>query len=242
MSRADRYLVAKGHFESRAKAQAAIEAGRVRADGVTVRKASQTIAAGARIEAEPAHPYVSRAALKLIEGLDRFGVDPSGRVALDIGASTGGFSEVLLERGAARVFAVDVGRDQLHASLREEPRLTDLSPQDARTLTAAGMDPAPDLLVCDASFIGLEKILPVPLSLAADRAELIALFKPQFEVGRAHIGRGGLVRSAAAIEEAQARVEAFLAQSGWPVAAACESPITGGDGNREFLLYARRKR
>ena len=239
--RADLYLVQHGFFDTRARAQAAIAAGKVRLNGAALVKASQKIPPGAVIEAEAAHPWVSRAALKLVAGLEAFGVDPAGRTCLDVGASTGGFSEVLLSRGAAKVFAVDVGRDQLHDSLRRDPRIVGMEGQDARALTAEMIDPAPSLIVCDASFISLLKLLPVPLSLAADEAELIALVKPQFEAGRAAIGKGGVVKSetqrARAVEEVRAGLEGM---SGFQVTGLTQSPVEGGDGNIEFLLAARK--
>ena len=237
--RADRYLVDHGYFDTRAKAQAAIEAGGVFADGVRVAKPAQKIAPGAAIKAEPAHPYVSRAALKLLAGLDAFGVDPSGRVCLDVGASTGGFTHVLLERGAAFVAAVDVGRDQLHPSLRGDKRVLSLEASDARDLTLAMIGGrAPELIVCDASFISLEKVLPAALALAAPGARLVTLFKPQFEVGRAHVGKGGLVKDQAAVERAKENARAFLARAGFELVGEINSPITGGDGNREYLIAA----
>lgn len=238
--RADLYLVEHGFFDTRARAQAAIAAGGVRVDGTPLAKASQKIQPGAVVEAEPAHPFVSRAALKLQAGLDAFGIDPSGRVCLDIGASTGGFTEVLLQRGAAKVYAVDVGRGQLHASLRKDRRVANLEASDARSLTGAEIGEAPSLIVCDASFISLEKLLAVPLSLAAPDAVLITLFKPQFEVGPGHVGKGGIVKDAAAVEAARSRVKAFLQREGWPVEAEIQSPIRGGDGNLEYLFLARR--
>jgi 23S rRNA (cytidine1920-2'-O)/16S rRNA (cytidine1409-2'-O)-methyltransferase len=237
--RADKYLVEHGYFETRAKAQAAIAAGCVRADGAVLSKPSQKIAPGAVIEAAPAHPYVSRAALKLIAGLDRFGVDPSGRTCLDVGASTGGFTQVLLQRGAAFVAAVDVGRDQLHQSLRADPRVLSLEATDARTLTLEQIGGrAPELVVCDASFISLEKVLAAPLALAAPGARLIALFKPQFEVGRAHVGKGGVVKDDDAVDRAEENARAFLARAGFEVQGSIESPLPGGDGNRERLIAA----
>ena len=237
--RADKYLVEHGYFETRARAQAAIEAGRVQVNGAPLAKASQKIPNGAAITAQRAHPYVSRAALKLIAGLDAFGVDPAGKVCLDVGASTGGFTEVLLQRGAAFVAAVDVGRDQLHASLRHDERVLSLEGLDARSLTLERIGGrAPEVIVCDASFIGLEKVLDRPLALSAPGAWLIALFKPQFQVGRAHVGKGGLVKDTAAIERAQKEVCAFLESARFAVQGVIESPVTGGDGNQERLIGA----
>lgn len=237
--RADKFLVEHGYFETRARAQAAIAAGCVRVNGVVLTKASRTIPDGARVEAEAAHPYVSRAALKLVAGLEAFGVDPAGQVCLDVGASTGGFTQVLLERGAAFVAAVDVGRDQLHDQLRGDSRVLSLEATDARTLTLDQIGGrAPQLVVCDASFISLEKILPTVLSLAAPGAALIALFKPQFEVGRAHVGKGGVVKDEQAVAHAEENARAFLARAQFDIQGSVESPITGGDGNRERLIGA----
>ena len=238
--RADKYLVENGHFDTRAKAQAAIAAGKVVVNGVALTKPSQSIAEGAQIHAEPAHPYVSRAALKLVEGLDVFGVDPAGRTCLDIGASTGGFTQVLLARGAAQVIAVDVGRDQLAPVLKYDPRVTSLEGTDARSLTRADLGgAAPDLLVCDASFISLEKVLARPLELLAEGGEMIVLFKPQFEVGPNHVGKGGLVKDEDAVERAKENARAFFARASIPVKGETGSPIRGGDGNREYLFYGR---
>ena len=236
--RADRILVRLGLFESRASARAAIEAGLVRADGVPVTKPAQEISIDADIEADPAHPYVSRGGLKLAHGLEVFGVDPAARVCLDIGASTGGFTEVLLLNGAAHVVAVDVGRGQLHPRIADDPRVTSYEATDARNLTAGMLDTAPGLLVCDASFISLEKLLAVPLSLAAPGAEFVGLFKPQFEVGREHVGKGGIVTDIAAADAAAARFEAWMNEKGWPIHAWTASPVSGGDGNAERLFHA----
>lgn len=236
--RADKYLVEHGHFETRARAQAAIDAGGVTVNGVVLKKASSSIPEGARIEAVAAHPYVSRAALKLERGLAVFGYDPQDKICLDVGASTGGFSEILLLKGARKVYAVDVGRDQLHERLKSDPRLISLEGQDARDLSQAEIEEAPELIVCDASFIGLEKVLETPLKLGAPGAHLIALFKPQFQVGRANIGKGGLVKNDAAVETAAQECRSFLTQRGWSVTGWEESPIKGGDGNQEYLIAA----
>ncbi len=236
--RADVWLVEHGYFDSRAKARAAIEAGGVSVNGARISRPSARIPDGADVSAEPAHPYVSRAALKLIGGLEAFGVDPGGLDCLDVGASTGGFTEVLLERGAARVCAVDVGRGQLHARLRANPRIISLEGVDARDLSAADIGFAPQLIVCDASFIGLEKVLERPLSLAAPQARLVALFKPQFQVGRAFIGKGGIVNDRDAAARAEAQAVAWLQARAWLPAGAADSPIRGADGNAERLLFA----
>ena len=241
--RADLYLVQHGHFETRAKAQAAIAAGLVTVDGQVVNKASQKIPGGASVAASAPHPWVSRAALKLEAGLDGFDIDPAGWTCLDVGASTGGFTEVLLSRGAGHVYAVDVGRDQLHARLKNDPRVTSLEATDARTLTAELIPDRPSLIVCDASFIGLLKVIQRPLALAAETADLIALIKPQFEVGRAAIGKGGLVKSEADRDRAVADVRSGLdGLEGFSVRVVMDSPIEGGDGNREYLIAARRER
>lgn len=237
LDRADKVLVSLGHFESRALAQAAIAAGKVTVGGRVLSKASEKIFADAKIVAEAEHPWVSRAGLKLSHALDVFEVDPAGLACLDIGASTGGFTDVLLARGAASVVAVDVGRDQLHQRLRGHPKISSLEGTDARSLTADQVG-APELLVCDASFISLHKLLLVPLSLAAPKAHLIALFKPQFEVGRAHVGKGGIVSDSAATQQAEAAFVDWLAEQGWNTRAHAESPIKGGDGNAERLIYA----
>ncbi len=239
--RADRLLVALGLFESRTSARAAIEAGRVHVDGAAVTKPSQEIDSQARIEAEPAHPYVSRGGLKLAHALDAFGVDPAGRACLDIGASTGGFTDVLLRRDARHVVAVDVGRGQLHASLAGDARVTSLEATDARALKAEDLGEPPGLLVCDASFIALEKLLGVPLSLGAPEADFVGLFKPQFQVGRENVGKGGIVTDLAASDVAAARFDAWMNEKGWPIHAWTASPISGGDGNAERLFHAVRR-
>lgn len=236
--RADQYLVAHGHYDSRARAQSAIKAGKVTVDGAAVRKASQNIPENAVVLAEEEHPWVSRGGLKLVKALEVFGIDPSGRYCLDVGASTGGFTQVLLERGAAKVCAVDVGQGQLHASLHNHPRLLSLENQDARSLTEELIGYAPDLIVCDASFISLSKVLSVPLSLAAPGARLISLVKPQFEVGRGGIGRGGLVKNEALALQSLEEVKLWLNAVGWNVMGEDVSPIKGGSGNTEYLIWA----
>jgi 23S rRNA (cytidine1920-2'-O)/16S rRNA (cytidine1409-2'-O)-methyltransferase len=238
--RADVLLVERGLFESRAKARAAIEAGGVSADGRVLAKASEAVEESAEIVAVAAHPYVGRGALKLVHALDLWPVAAAGRIVLDVGASTGGFTEVCLARGAAKVFAVDVGRGQLHPKLAADPRVVSLEGVDARALTGELIPEPPQLVVTDVSFISLEKALPAALALAAPGADLVALVKPQFEVGPERVGRGGLVKDAAARQAALEAVAAFVAASGWPVQATADSPIEGGDGAREFLLWAKK--
>lgn len=237
--RADLLLVARGLAESRAKARAAIEAGGVSVDGVTVRSASALVEEDAAIEATPAHPWVSRGGIKLAHALDRFGVDPSGRVCMDVGASTGGFTQVLLHRGAAHVYAIDVGTAQLHASLRDDPRVTNLERTDARRLSRALVPQPPSLIVCDASFIGAAKVLLVPLSLAAAQADLIALIKPQFEAGP-NAGKDGVLDEGTARDAAHATMIALDGVEHFRLVSMIDSPIAGGDGNLELLLHARR--
>jgi len=235
--RADLLLVARGLVESRAKARAAIEAGGVTAGGVVVAKPADLIEEGAELFVTPPHPWVSRGGVKLAHALDFFGVDPAHRVCLDVGASTGGFTDVLLNRGASRVFAVDVGRDQLHHSLRSDPRVVQLEGADARTLTSAEIVEPPTLFVCDASFIGAAKVLPTPLSLAAQDADLIVLIKPQFEAGP---GKGGVLAEEDARAVAQTTIEALDGLQGFRFVAQTDSPIRGGDGNLELLAHYRR--
>lgn len=210
------------------------------ADGRPVGKASEMLDETAAIAAAPAHPWVGRGALKLVHALDLWPVAVAGRVVLDVGASTGGFTEVALSRGAARVYAVDVGRGQLHPRLAADPRVTSLEATDARDLTAALIPQPPGLIVTDVSFIGLAKALPAALALAGEGADLIALVKPQFEVGREHVGKGGIVSDPDARARALEDVKGFLAGACWTVRDAAESPIAGGDGNREFLIWAKR--
>jgi len=237
--RADQLLVERGLFESRARAQAAIAAGLVTADGAIVRKPSDRLAREARIEAEAPHPFVSRGGLKLAAALDAFGFDPQGRDCLDIGASTGGFTDVLLRRGARHVLAVDVGREQLHASLRRHPRVTSLEGQDIRELAPAATQTPPSLAVIDVSFISLKLVLPAVAALLAPEAGLVALVKPQFEAGRAALKKG-VVRDAETHERVCGEIVAALQELGFAVLGLVPSPIEGGDGNREFLVGARR--
>ena len=241
MARLDIALVANGLAPTRSRALDLIRRGFVSVGGVVVTKAGHAISADAHIVlATDAPQHVSRGAEKLIAALDRCGFDPRAHHAADIGASTGGFTEVLLARGAASVTAVDVGHGQLHPSLRDDVRVIVLEQRDARSLTSADFIHPITAITADVSFISLEKALPNILTLAAPGAWLIALIKPQFEVGRDNVGRGGLVRDAAAIATAVERIATWLAASGWNVHATLPSPITGGDGNQEFLIGARK--
>lgn len=237
--RADLLLVERGFFESRARAQAAIQAGLVTADGRVVRKASEAIEADAAIEAQAPHPWVSRGGVKLEAALDAFRLDPTGRTCLDVGASTGGFTQVLLARGAARVIAVDVGRDQLHASLRADPRVLSLEGTDARSLDLGALPGPVTLLVADVSFVSATIALAPVLPRMAPGAELVCLVKPQFEAGRAALDKNGIVREESARQAACARVETFLREAGWRILGLVPSPVAGGDGNLEYLIGAR---
>jgi 23S rRNA (cytidine1920-2'-O)/16S rRNA (cytidine1409-2'-O)-methyltransferase len=256
--RADRLLVARGLFESRAKAQAAIAAGRVTADDRPVRKPSDEIAVDARIAADAAFPWVSRGGIKLAHALDAFAIDVGGRTCLDVGASTGGFTEVLLARGARRVFAIDVGRDQLHPRLRARPDVVSIEETDIRALAPARLvhaaptwaadghvvraptgDAPPEVVVIDVSFISLKQVLPAALALAAPRAAIVALIKPQFETPRGR-RKKGIVRHDAVHAAVCADFSAFVAALGCTVTGTIPSPIEGRGGNREFFIGARR--
>lgn len=240
--RLDQFLAEQGLAPSRARAADLIRRGAVRVEGVVVARPAQAVREGARIAIEPGGGagYVSRGALKLRAALDAFGFSPRERTALDVGASTGGFTEVLLERGAARVHAVDVGRGQLHERLRCDPRVVCLENADIRTLPRERLAGAVGAIVVDVSFISLLKVLPSALAFAAPDAWLTALIKPQFEAGRAAVGKGGVVRDEAARMRAVEDVAAFLAaQPGWAVAGVIPAPVRGGDGNQEYLIGAR---
>ncbi len=239
MPRADRLLAERGLFESRAKAREAIEAGLVSANGRLVAKPSEQLDGDAEIAATAPYPWVSRGGVKLAHALGVFGIDPQGCYCLDIGASTGGFTDVLLSCGARHVVAVDVGHGQLHPRIARDPRVTSYEGADARALNAGRLAEAPGIVVCDASFISLSLLLPNILSLAAGEASLIALIKPQFEAGRATTKKG-VVRDENIHREVCARIEAETTRLGWRVVGVSPSPIEGGDGNREFLLCARR--
>jgi 23S rRNA (cytidine1920-2'-O)/16S rRNA (cytidine1409-2'-O)-methyltransferase len=240
--RADQLLVDQGLAESRAKAQALILAGLVSAGGRRVDKPGTALPEDTPLAlAGRDHPWASRGGVKLDFAFGHFAIDAAGLVALDVGASTGGFTDVLLARGAALVHAVDVGRGQLAWRLRQDPRVVVHEATNARHLTRAQIAEPLDLITCDASFIGLMTLLPAPLALAADRASLVALIKPQFEAGPKEVGRGGVVRDPAIHQAVCERIAGWLdAQPGWSVIGIAESPIQGPAGNREFLIHARR--
>lgn len=237
--RIDQLLVERGLADSRARAQALILAGCVYSGTQRLDKAGQQVADDVPLELRGRdHPWVSRGGVKLAHGLTHFGISPKDRVCLDIGASTGGFTDVLIKNGAMHVYAVDVGYGQLAHELRENTRVTVLERTNARYLTADRILTPPSLIVCDASFISLATVLAAPLSLAARGAELVALIKPQFELGRDKVGRSGVVRDPVLHDEACRKVAAWLTGRGWVVRGICESPITGPKGNREFLVAA----
>ena len=240
--RVDQLLVDRGQVESRAKAQALILAGLVSCAGRRVDKPGEQLAVDAVLTLKARdHPWVSRGGLKLVHAFDHFGISADGKVALDIGASTGGFTDVLLSRGAKRVHAIDVGHGQLAWKLRVDPRVVVHERLNARYLTHEEIAEPIDTITCDASFISLATILPAPLALAVPQAELIALIKPQFEAGREHVRKGGVVRDTGIQREVCDRAAAWVAaQPGWTVIGVAESPILGPEGNREFLLYGRR--
>lgn len=241
--RADMLLVRRGLAASRARARQMIAGGLVSLDGAVMTRPARRLAVDADITVSaPDMPWVSRAALKLLGGLEAFPqIDPSGLHCVDIGASTGGFTEVLLARGAAHVVAVDVGHDQINQRLATDPRVDSREGVNARTLVAADFATSPELIVCDASFISLTKVLPAVMRIAAPGAGLLALVKPQFEVGRAAIGKGGVVRDDRAVRDAVAMVGNWLAADmGWQLIGTAPSPIDGQDGNREFLLAGRK--
>ena len=240
-TRLDNYLVDNGHYETRSRAVSAIKAGKVTIDGQVETKPARKISPYSKIESVQEHPWVSRAGMKLARALDVFDIEIADRFCLDVGASTGGFTEVLISQGASKVYAVDVGRDQLHQRLQDHPKVISMEATDARDLTADVFDPLPNLVVCDASFISAMKVLQIPLSLCEAGTELITLVKPQFEVGRDNIGRGGLVKDEAMARWALVIVCAWAENEGWTVLKTTDSPITGGDGNREYLLHARKR-
>lgn len=238
--RLDQLLVDRGLIETRAKAQAMVMAGKVFSGEKKLEKP------GIRLDPEIAlevrgqpHPWVSRGGLKLAHGLAHFGIDATGSVAIDVGSSTGGFTDVLLSNGAVRVYAVDVGKGQLAWKLRTDDRVVLMEGVNARKLTAADIPEVVDMIVCDASFIGLELVLPAAMALVRPGAHLIALIKPQFEVGKGMVGKGGIVRDQTLRDEVVTRIQAWLTENmGWRVLGVAESPITGADGNVEYLIAA----
>lgn len=237
--RIDVLLVERGLFESRARARAAIDAGLVTADGKPIAKASELVAPGAELTAEPAHPYVSRGGVKLAGALEHYPIDVEGHVCLDVGASTGGFTEVLLANGASLVFAIDVGHGQLHPSLHGHPKIVSMEETDIRNYEGKRLPARPDVVVIDVSFISLKLVLPVALSLAAAPMHLLALIKPQFEAARKHAKRG-IIRNAMVHQEICDDIAAFAASLGCTDIQVFPSSIPGGDGNIEFFLGARR--
>lgn len=239
--RLDQLLVARGLAESRTRAQALVMAGLVFSGETKLAKAGQQLAEDAPLEVRGRdHPWVSRGGIKLAHALENFALDPAGAVAMDIGSSTGGFTHVLLQNGAEHVFAVDSGTNQLAWKLRQDPRVTVLEQTSARILTRAQIDRACDWVVCDASFISLAKVLERPLELAARECRLVALIKPQFEVGREEVGKGGVVRDPALHARVCDEVREWLEGLGWAVQGIVESPITGPEGNVELLISAAR--
>lgn len=237
--RLDLFLVEKGYAASRAKAQELVKESCVIVNGHIVTKPALKVSDTDTVDVTRAlYPWVGRGGCKLDHALSFFDIDVTDKVCLDIGASTGGFTDVLLHKGAKQVYAVDVGHGQLHEKLVADPRVVDLSKTDARYLTP--LTPVPEVIVCDASFISLTKILPVPLGLCQTGAVLVALIKPQFEVGRKNLARGGLVKDETLQQKTCEDIKDWLQQSGWDVLGITDSPITGGDGNREFLVAARK--
>ena len=235
--RLDKLMVERGLTPSREKAQALIMAGQVVVGDHAVHKAGQQVAVDAEIRIKgEVLPYVSRGGLKLRKALETFGVDVTGLVALDVGASTGGFTDCLLQNGAVRVFAVDVGYGQLAWKLQQDSRVVSMEKTNIRNLMPAELAEQPDLAVIDASFISLTKVLPATVRLIKPGGRIIALIKPQFEVGRGEVGKGGIVRDPAAHEKVVEGIQRSAREMGLAVAGVCESPITGADGNREFLI------
>jgi len=239
--RVDQLLVERGHAESRTRAQALVLAGIVFSGETKLAKPGQSLPADAPLEVRGRdHPWVSRGGIKLAHALEAFGLDPTGVTAMDIGSSTGGFTDVLLSKGAVRVFAVDSGTNQLAWKLRQDPRVTVLEQTSARILTPTQIDAPCSWVVCDASFIALSKVLEVPLKLVATPCQLVALIKPQFEVGRGEVGKGGVVRDPELHARVCGEVRSWLESDGWAVQGIVESPIKGPEGNVEFLIAARR--
>lgn len=240
-TRIDQLLVARGLAESRTRAQALVMAGIVFSGETKIAKPGQQVAEDAPLEVRGRdHPWVSRGGLKLAHAIEHFGLDPAGVTAMDVGSSTGGFTDVLLTKGAAHVIAVDSGTNQLAWKLRQDPRVTVLEQTSARILTPEMIPQPYSWVVCDASFISLAKVLEVPLRLAEPHCRLVALIKPQFEVGREEVGKGGVVRDPALHARVCDEVRGWLEQDGWDVRGITRSPITGPEGNVEFLISAQR--
>jgi 23S rRNA (cytidine1920-2'-O)/16S rRNA (cytidine1409-2'-O)-methyltransferase len=237
--RIDLLLIERGLFESRARARAAIDAGLVSANDKQVLKASETFSPDTALQAQPAHPFVSRGGVKLAGALEQYPIPIEDHVCLDVGASTGGFTEVLLANGASIVFAIDVGHGQLHPSLHDHPKIVSMEATDIRSLEGKRLPARPDVVVIDVSFISLKAVLPVALSLAAAPMHLLALIKPQFEAARKHSKRG-IIRDAAVHQEVCNEIAAFAASLGCTHIQVFPSPIAGGDGNVEFFIGARR--
>ena len=240
-ARLDQLLVDRGLADSRTRAHALVMAGQVFSGEQRLDKPGRMVDPALVVEVRgPVHPWVSRGGVKLAHGLEHFQLSPAGLVCLDVGASTGGFTDVLVHRGAARVYAVDVGKGQLDWKLRNDPRVVVREGVNARALSTAEVPEPIDLIVCDASFIGLEIVLPAALSLAKPEGMLVALIKPQFEVGKGRVGKGGVVRDEALHDEVTARVQEWLQSQGWSVQGVVPSPLLGPKGNREFLIAARK--
>jgi len=236
--RLDVALEQRGLVPSRSRARDAITRGTVSVNGAAASKAGQMVDPGDLVTIDdPASGYVSRAALKLIAGLDASGFDPDGKTCLDLGSSTGGFTQVLLERGAARVFAVDVGHGQLHGNIAADPRVVSLEGTNAKDLSRALIPDPIDLIVSDVSFVSLTKIIDVPLALCEDGAKAVLLIKPQFEVGREHVGKGGIVAPGPHVESAISAVVAHMERRGWQLSGRIESPLKGSDGNAETVAF-----
>ena len=235
--RIDRILVERGLVETREKATRLILAGEILVDGRRVDKAGAVVDASAEIEVRGRSPYVSRGGEKLAHALDAFRVDPSGKICVDIGASTGGFTDCLLQRGAVRVYAVDVGTGQLDAKLRKDPRVIVMEHTNARNIDPRLFEERPALAVIDVAFISLEKILPAIFNLVAPRGEIVALVKPQFEAGREAVGKGGVVRDPALHRQVVVRIARWVVLRGWHVRGVTASPLRGPKGNREFFLH-----
>ena len=239
--RLDLLLVARSLAESRERAQALILAGRVEVEGKRAAKAGERVDTSARLVVfGPEHPFVGRGGVKLAGALERFGIDPAGRVALDVGASTGGFTDCLLQRGARRVYALDVGSGQLHYRLRKDPRVVVMEQVNARELKPADLPEPVSLVTVDVSFISLRLILPALVPLMGPEADLIALVKPQFEVGRREVGKGGIVRDAGLHRRVVNEILVFAASLGLGAANLCASPLPGAEGNREYFLLLRK--